>query len=126
VIHSGALSPFDHEARERVSAACTPYRYGVLGDRRLTTAKDHFEIDLVLTSHRRVYAGECKHRPAIPTNEVPKKLHALVRSAVLLRADEIILASVNPEPGIASSFASSLIGSQPPHGFPVNSLESVF
>src|SRR5689334_9134176 len=29
----GALSPYDQEARERVSAACTPYKFGVLGER---------------------------------------------------------------------------------------------
>lgn len=71
-------------------------RSTVLPDIEFKSAKDHFEIDLVLTSRNRVYVGECKHRPAIPTNEVSKKLHALVRSAALLRADEIVRASGQP------------------------------
>lgn len=73
-------------------------RYGstVLPDVEFKRGTDHFEIDLVVASRRKVIVGECKHQPVIPRNEIKKKLHALVQSAVVLRADEIVLAAGQP------------------------------
>lgn len=68
----------------------------VLPDIEFKRSGDHFEIDLVVTSRRKVAVGECKNRPEIPRDEVTKKLHALVQSAVVLRADEIVLAAGQP------------------------------